>query len=125
MSFKLSYSAHLKVFGTIIDLENGNPMKGVWVKSFKNGICSDSMCTSSNGKYKLNLDNNDQYIIKFIKGGYVSKCFIVDTYGGWAPHGGGAFSGKDPTKVDRSAAYYARYVAKSLVHHKIADRALV
>lgn len=82
MSFKLSYSAHLKVFGTIIDLENGNPMKGVWVKSFKNGICSDSMCTSSNGKYKLNLDNNDQYIIKFIKGGYVSKCFIVDTYGG-------------------------------------------
>lgn len=40
---------------------------------------------------------------------------IVDTYGGWGGHGGGAFSGKDPTKVDRSAAYAARWVAKSLV----------
>lgn len=57
--------------------------------------------------------------------GLTGRKIIVDTYGGWAPHGGGAFSGKDPTKVDRSAAYYARYVAKSLVHHKIADRALV
>ena len=49
----------------------------------------------------------------------------MDTYGGWAAHGGGAFSGKDPTKVDRSAAYYARFVAKSLVAGGIADRALV
>lgn len=57
--------------------------------------------------------------------GLTGRKIIVDTYGGWAPHGGGAFSGKDPTKVDRSAAYYARYVAKSLVHHKICDRALV
>lgn len=57
--------------------------------------------------------------------GLTGRKIIVDTYGGWAPHGGGAFSGKDPTKVDRSAAYYARYVAKSLVHHKLADRVLV
>ena len=47
--------------------------------------------------------------------GLTGRKIIVDTYGGWAPHGGGAFSGKDPTKVDRSAAYYARYVAKSIV----------
>ncbi|MCK5549627.1 MAG: methionine adenosyltransferase domain-containing protein, partial [Hyphomicrobiaceae bacterium] len=47
---------------------------------------------------------------------------IVDTYGGAAPHGGGAFSGKDPTKVDRSAAYAARYLAKNIVASGLADR---
>ena len=47
---------------------------------------------------------------------------IVDTYGGAAPHGGGAFSGKDPTKVDRSAAYAARYLAKNVVAAGLADR---
>ncbi len=57
--------------------------------------------------------------------GLTGRKIIVDTYGGWAPHGGGAFSGKDPSKVDRSAAYYARYVAKSLVHNGLCDRALV
>ena len=50
---------------------------------------------------------------------------IVDTYGGWGAHGGGAFSGKDPTKVDRSAAYAARWVAKSLIAAKLASRCLV
>ena len=50
---------------------------------------------------------------------------IVDTYGGWGAHGGGAFSGKDYTKVDRSAAYAARWVAKSLVKAKLCKRVLV
>jgi len=57
--------------------------------------------------------------------GLTGRKIIVDTYGGWAPHGGGAFSGKDPTKVDRSAAYYARYVAKSMVASGLAHRLLV
>jgi len=57
--------------------------------------------------------------------GLTGRKIIVDTYGGWAAHGGGAFSGKDPTKVDRSGAYYARYVAKSLVAGGICDRALI
>ncbi len=57
--------------------------------------------------------------------GLTGRKIIVDTYGGWAPHGGGAFSGKDPSKVDRSAAYYCRYVAKSLVHAALCDRVLV
>jgi S-adenosylmethionine synthetase len=57
--------------------------------------------------------------------GLTGRKIIVDTYGGWSPHGGGAFSGKDPTKVDRSAAYYARYVAKSLVAAGLAHRVLV
>ena len=57
--------------------------------------------------------------------GVTGRKIIVDTYGGAAPHGGGAFSGKDPTKVDRSACYMARYIAKNVVAATIADRALV
>ena len=57
--------------------------------------------------------------------GVTGRKIIVDTYGGYAPHGGGAFSGKDPTKVDRSACYMARYIAKNVVSAGLADRALV
>jgi len=57
--------------------------------------------------------------------GLTGRKIIVDTYGGWAPHGGGAFSGKDPSKVERCGAYYARYVAKSLVHAGLCHRALI
>ena len=57
--------------------------------------------------------------------GLTGRKIIVDTYGGAAPHGGGAFSGKDPTKVDRSGAYYARYIAKNLVKAGLAKRCLV
>jgi S-adenosylmethionine synthetase len=57
--------------------------------------------------------------------GLTGRKIIVDTYGGSAPHGGGAFSGKDPTKVDRSAAYAARYVAKNVVAAGLADRCQV
>ena len=65
---------------------------------------------------------------RFVIGGPMGDCgltgrkIIVDTYGGMARHGGGAFSGKDPTKVDRSAAYAARYVAKNIVAAGIAER---
>lgn len=57
--------------------------------------------------------------------GLTGRKIIVDTYGGWAPHGGGAFSGKDPSKVDRSAAYYGRFVAKSIVANKLCNRCVV
>lgn len=78
------------------------------------------------------LDENTQYHInptgKFVIGGPVGDCgltgrkIIVDTYGGMARHGGGAFSGKDPSKVDRSAAYAGRYVAKNVVAAGLADK---
>ena len=67
----------------------------------------------------------------FVKGGpdadagLTGKKIIVDTYGGWASHGGGAFSGKDPSKIDRTASYYARFVAKSIVASGLATRVLV
>ncbi|MEP6912501.1 MAG: methionine adenosyltransferase [bacterium] len=81
------------------------------------------------------LDNDTKIHInptgRFVTGGpqgdagLTGRKIIVDTYGGYAPHGGGAFSGKDPTKVDRSAAYMARYVAKNIVAAGLADRCLV
>ena len=80
--------------------------------------------------YGLNTDFN--YFInptgRFVIGGpagdtgVTGRKIIVDTYGGTAEHGGGAFSGKDPSKVDRSAAYYCRYIAKNLVAAGVADR---
>ena len=57
--------------------------------------------------------------------GLTGRKIIIDTYGGWGAHGGGAFSGKDPTKVDRSAAYACRWMAKSVVKSGLAKRALV
>ena len=81
------------------------------------------------------LDGNTKYFVnptgRFVIGGpqgdsgLTGRKIIVDTYGGSAPHGGGAFSGKDPTKVDRSAAYMARYIAKNVVAAKLASRCQV
>jgi S-adenosylmethionine synthetase len=81
------------------------------------------------------LDENTQYFVNpsglFVIGGpeadagLTGRKIIVDTYGGWGAHGGGAFSGKDPSKVDRSAAYAARWIAKSLVANKLCKRVLV
>ncbi|MFN6963397.1 MAG: methionine adenosyltransferase [Pyrinomonadaceae bacterium] len=81
------------------------------------------------------LDENTKYHInptgRFVIGGpmgdagVTGRKIIVDTYGGYAPHGGGAFSGKDPTKVDRSAAYMARYIAKNIVAAGLAEKVTV
>ena len=81
------------------------------------------------------LDKNTKYFVnptgRFESGGphgdsgLTGRKIIVDTYGGWAPHGGGAFSGKDPSKVDRSATYAARHIAKNVVAAKLAKECLV
>ena len=81
------------------------------------------------------LDDDTRFLVnptgRFVIGGpmgdtgLTGRKIIVDTYGGVAPHGGGAFSGKDPTKVDRSAAYAARYAAKNVVAAGLADKCLI
>ena len=81
---------------------------------------------------KCGLPYDDSFIVngtgRFVFGGpeadtgLTGRKIIVDTYGGYAPHGGGAFSGKDPSKVDRSAAYMARYIAKNIVAAGLADK---
>ena len=85
-------------------------------------------------KFLENFNDNEFYVNptgNFVIGGPDGDCgltgrkIIVDTYGGAAPHGGGAFSGKDPTKVDRSAAYAARYIAKNIVASKLSSKCLI
>ena len=77
-----------------------------WVES--------TICVASTGKFVIGGPDGDA--------GLTGRKIIVDTYGGAAPHGGGAFSGKDPSKVDRSAAYAGRYVAKNIVAAGLAER---
>jgi S-adenosylmethionine synthetase len=76
---------------------------------------------------KYHLNPSGRFVIGGPHGdaGLTGRKIIIDSYGGWGAHGGGAFSGKDPTKVDRSAAYAARWIAKSIVAAKLAHRALV
>ena len=84
---------------------------------------------------KKMIDKDTKYFINpsgsFIVGGpygdagVTGRKIIADTYGGWGGHGGGAFSGKDPTKVDRSGAYAARWIAKSLVSNGYCERCVV
>lgn len=75
-------------------------------------------------KMKIHINPTGRFVVGGPHGdcGLTGRKIIVDTYGGFSRHGGGAFSGKDPSKVDRSAAYMARYIAKNLVSAKIADR---
>jgi S-adenosylmethionine synthetase len=77
-----------------------------------------------NGQIKYFINPTGQFVIGGPHGdcGLTGRKIIVDTYGGWGRHGGGAFSGKDPTKVDRSAAYMARHVAKNIVAAGLAER---
>ncbi|MCC7492057.1 MAG: methionine adenosyltransferase [Fimbriimonadaceae bacterium] len=77
-----------------------------------------------NNSVKVLVNGTGKFVVGGPKGdaGLTGRKIIVDTYGGMGRHGGGAFSGKDPTKVDRSAAYYARYIAKNVVASGLADR---
>lgn len=80
-----------------------------------------------NTDFKVLINPTGKFVIGGPEGdaGLTGRKIIVDTYGGYAPHGGGAFSGKDPTKVDRSAAYMARYLAKNIVAAGIAEECLI
>ncbi len=86
-------------------------------KNFLEGFNEDEFYVNPTGNFVIGGPDGDC--------GLTGRKIIVDTYGGAAPHGGGAFSGKDPTKVDRSAAYAARYIAKNVVASKITDKCLI
>merc|ERR1712226_1523285 len=91
----------------------------------KNG--ESALTLFSNEKTHLHINPSGKFIIGGLQGdaGLTGRKIIIDTYGGWGAHGGGAFSGKDPTKVDRSAAYICRQMAKSVVKSGLCKRALV
>ena len=86
-------------------------------KSLLNGLDEKEIYVNPTGNFVIGGPDGDS--------GLTGRKIIVDTYGGAAPHGGGAFSGKDPTKVDRSAAYASRYLAKNVVASKIANKCLI
>jgi len=86
-------------------------------KNLINGLDEAEIYVNPTGNFIIGGPDGDS--------GLTGRKIIVDTYGGAAPHGGGAFSGKDPTKVDRSAAYASRYLAKNVVASKIADKCLI
>ena len=91
------------------------------------GKCREIAKQLLQGEYRLLVNPTGRFVIGGPHGdsGLTSRKIIVDTYGGYAPHGGGAFSGKDPSKVDRSAAYMARYIAKNLVAAGVAEEVTI
>jgi S-adenosylmethionine synthetase len=123
---------------------NGKPLRvdAVVISTQHDGDAKQSKIKSDVIKHVIKkvipakyLDKNTKYFVnptgRFEIGGphgdsgLTGRKIIVDTYGGWAPHGGGAFSGKDPSKVDRSATYAARHIAKNVVAAKLAKECLV
>jgi S-adenosylmethionine synthetase len=90
-------------------------------------ICKVIPESLRDARTKIHINPTGRFVVGGPQGdtGLTGRKIIVDTYGGYAPHGGGAFSGKDPTKVDRSAAYMARHIAKNVVAAGLADRAQV
>jgi S-adenosylmethionine synthetase len=101
----------------------GEEVKELFLKTVEEVIPAELR----NDRTKLLLNPSGSFVIggPVADTGLTGRKIIVDTYGGAAPHGGGAFSGKDPSKVDRSAAYAARWLAKNVVSSGIADRCLV
>jgi len=105
------------------EVTNEEIRKGLMEQVIKKVIPSNYL----DDKTVYHLNPSGRFVIGGPQGdaGVTGRKIIIDTYGGWGAHGGGAFSGKDPTKVDRSAAYAARWIAKSVVHAGLCKRCLV
>ena len=98
--------------------------RGDLVEGIRQNVIDHCMGTLISKNTKIHINPTGNFVIGGPMGdtGLTGRKIIVDTYGGWSRHGGGAFSGKDPSKVDRSAAYMARYVAKNIVAASLASR---
>jgi len=119
----------LRVHTVVISTQHSEEVTN---KEIKEGLMSEVVLKVIPEKYIdkdtiFHLNPSGRFVIGGPQGdaGVTGRKIIIDTYGGWGAHGGGAFSGKDPTKVDRSGAYACRWIAKSLVAAKLAKRALV
>jgi S-adenosylmethionine synthetase len=130
VTFEYAEGKPLKVKSVVISSQHSADINQLQVRDLLRPYLSKSIPENF-----LKDFNEDEFYVNptgnFVIGGPDGDCgltgrkIIVDTYGGAAPHGGGAFSGKDPTKVDRSAAYAARYIAKNIVASKVADKCLI
>src|SRR5215213_9857489 len=116
----------VRVDTVVVSSQHAPDLKHSEIKDFIINEIIDPLLPADlvDGKVKYHINPTGQFITGGPHGdcGLTGRKIIVDTYGGWGRHGGGAFSGKDPTKVDRSAAYMARYVAKNIVAAGLADR---
>ena len=109
----------------VVSTQHGEAASSERIEEIVRGFVEDVLPKGwMNGSTKLYVNPTGRFVIGGPHGdaGLTGRKIIVDTYGGAAPHGGGAFSGKDPTKVDRSAAYAARYLAKNVVAAGLADK---
>lgn len=106
-------------------------LDAVLAKDSEGRVACETCCTTDTvfiageitSKVDVDIEGIARRVLRDI--GLTGRKIIVDTYGGYAPHGGGAFSGKDPTKVDRSAAYMARHIAKNVVASGLCDKCQV
>eukprot|EP00438_Fugacium_kawagutii_P010527 Skav214524 [mRNA] locus=scaffold410:246622:248976:- [translate_table: standard] len=120
-----------KIHTVVISTQHAEPLKAVRSKEcegYKGAeMTAPSMEEMNNSHTHLHINPSGKFIIGGPQGdaGLTGRKIIIDTYGGWGAHGGGAFSGKDPTKVDRSAAYICRQMAKSVVSSGLSARCLV
>ena len=130
VTMKYENNKPIKVTSVVISTQHSKDLNQDQVRD----LIIPYIAKSIPGNYLEGLENKEIYINptgQFIIGGpdgdtgLTGRKIIVDTYGGAAPHGGGAFSGKDPTKVDRSAAYVSRYLAKNIVGAGISDKCLI
>src|SRR5581483_8690629 len=112
----------------VVSTQHGEDVSQERVKEIVRGFVNEVMPKGwVNGSTKFYVNPTGRFVIGGPDGdtGLTGRKIIVDTYGGAAPHGGGAFSGKDPTKVDRSAAYAARYLAKNVVAAGLGERCTI
>lgn len=116
----------LKVDTVVVSTQHGPDVDQATIQKFvTDNIVKDCLPAELvKGDIKYHINPTGKFVVGGPQGdcGLTGRKIIVDTYGGWGRHGGGAFSGKDPTKVDRSAAYMARHVAKNIVAAGLADR---
>ena len=126
VAYKNGVASHIE--SVVLSTQHDDGLSHNDIKNIVKPVLNDALpdgWVSSDTEYFINPTG------RFVVGGPVGDCgltgrkIIVDTYGGAAPHGGGAFSGKDPTKVDRSAAYAARYIAKNIVAANLADKCTI
>jgi S-adenosylmethionine synthetase len=115
----------LRVDTVVVSTQHADAVKNEEIKKFViEKVVKPSLGEWATDDITYHINPTGRFVVGGPHGdcGLTGRKIIVDTYGGWGRHGGGAFSGKDPTKVDRSAAYMARYVAKNIVASGLADR---
>jgi S-adenosylmethionine synthetase len=124
----IEYEGHrpVRIDTVVVSTQHGPDVSNADIRNFViNQIIKPNLPEELvNGDIKYHINPTGRFVVGGPHGdcGLTGRKIIVDTYGGWGRHGGGAFSGKDPTKVDRSAAYMARHVAKNIVASRLADR---